>query len=66
MTLLGPDKLSEMTKEIGKGLVTGVDMDAVSKIGFTFNCIFMCVVLLLSFWSAVDYGNSDTKYFKKA
>ena len=32
LTLLGPDKLSEMTKEIGKGLVTGVDMDAVSKL----------------------------------
>ena len=44
LTLLGPDKLSEMTKEIGKGLVTGVDMDAVSKIGFTL-IAFMCAVL---------------------
>lgn len=46
LTLLGPDKLSEMTKEIGKGLVTGVDMDAVSKIGFTLIAFYVCGALL--------------------
>lgn len=35
LTLLGPDRLSELTKEISSGLVTGIDMDAVAKIGFT-------------------------------
>lgn len=35
LTLLGPDKLSDMTKVITDGLMTGIDMDAVAEIGFT-------------------------------
>lgn len=35
LTLLGPDKLSELTKEITNGIMTGINMSAVSKIGFT-------------------------------
>lgn len=35
LTLLGPDKLSEMTKVITEGLMTGIDMDGVKAIGFT-------------------------------
>ncbi|MDL2300166.1 ABC transporter ATP-binding protein/permease [Clostridiaceae bacterium OttesenSCG-928-D20] len=35
LTLLGPDKLSELTNTITKGFMTGIDMDAVSKIAFT-------------------------------
>ena len=42
LTLLGPDKLSEMTKEISNGLLTGVDMDAVGKIGFTLVAFYVC------------------------
>ncbi|RAV05023.1 ABC transporter ATP-binding protein [Paenibacillus sp. YN15] len=34
LTLLGPDKLSEMTDLIKDGLMSGIDMDAVTKIGF--------------------------------
>lgn len=35
LTLLGPDKISELTKVIGEGLMTTIDMSAVKKIGFT-------------------------------
>ncbi len=35
LTLLGPDKLSELTKTITDGMLTGIDMDAVSATGFT-------------------------------
>ncbi|MGN0203794.1 MAG: ABC transporter ATP-binding protein [Coprococcus sp.] len=35
LTLLGPDKLSDLTKGITDGIMTGIDMDAVSRIGFT-------------------------------
>ena len=35
LTLLGPDKLSELTDLITKGIMTGIDMDAVKVIGFT-------------------------------
>lgn len=35
LTLIGPDKLSDMTDEITKGIITGIDMDAVKKIGIT-------------------------------
>jgi len=35
LTLQGPDKLSELTKVITDGLLTGIDMNAVAKIGFT-------------------------------
>ena len=42
LTLLGPDKLSEMTKQISNGLLTGIDMDAVAKIGFTLVAFYAC------------------------
>lgn len=35
MTLIGPDKLSDMTDYITAGIVTGIDMNAVMKIGLT-------------------------------
>ncbi len=35
LTLLGPDKLSDLTAEISKGLVSSIDLDAVAKIGYT-------------------------------
>lgn len=34
-SLIGPDKLSDMTDVIGQGIMTGVDMDAVKRIGLT-------------------------------
>ena len=35
LTLLGPNKLSDLTKLITDGIATGIDMDGVAKIGFT-------------------------------
>jgi ATP-binding cassette subfamily B protein len=35
LTLMGPDRLSEMTDCITEGLMTGIDMDKVCKIGIT-------------------------------
>lgn len=35
LTLLGPDKLSELTELITAGMMAGIDMDAVTRIGFT-------------------------------
>lgn len=35
LTIIGPDKLSEITNLITKGIVTGIDMEAVTKIGLT-------------------------------
>ena len=40
LTLIGPDKLSDMTEEITKGIMTGIDMDAVKKIGITLICFY--------------------------
>lgn len=41
LTLMGPDKLSELTKVITDGLLTGIDMDAVAKIGFTLVAFYL-------------------------
>lgn len=35
LTLIGPDKLSELTDIVTAGIVTGIDMDAVRTIGFS-------------------------------
>ena len=40
LTLIGPDKLSDMTDEITKGIITGIDIDAVKKIGITLICFY--------------------------
>ncbi|WP_438496509.1 ABC transporter ATP-binding protein [Paenibacillus sp. IHBB 3054] len=43
LTLLGPDKLSEITDLITEGIVTGIDMEAVTSIG-----LFLVFIYLLS------------------
>jgi ATP-binding cassette subfamily B protein len=35
LTLMGPEKLSDLTKVVTDGLLTSIDMEAVAKIGFT-------------------------------
>lgn len=40
LTLLGPDKISEMTKVITEGMMTGIDMKAVTVIGLTLVCFY--------------------------
>lgn len=46
LTLIGPDKLSDLTKVITDGLLTGIDMDAVSKIGYTLLTFYICSFFL--------------------
>lgn len=46
LTLIGPDKLSEMTDLITSGLATGIDMDGVRKIGFTLIAFYVTSTLL--------------------
>lgn len=45
-TLLGPDKLSDMTKVISEGMLTGIDMDKVMKIGCTLITFYVCSAIL--------------------
>ncbi|MBO5260368.1 MAG: ABC transporter ATP-binding protein [Agathobacter sp.] len=47
LTLLGPDKISELTKIISEGILTGIDLDAVGKVGCTL-VIFYATSWLLS------------------
>ena len=35
LTLISPNKISDLTKTIIAGMMTGIDMDAVARIGFT-------------------------------
>jgi ATP-binding cassette subfamily B protein len=46
LTLLGPDKLSDLTNLIKSGLVTGIDMDAVAKIGLTLTVFYALSAVL--------------------
>lgn len=46
MTLIGPDRLSEMTDVISAGIITGIDMSAVAKIGFTLVVLYGLSLLL--------------------
>ena len=45
-TLIGPDKLSDLTKVITDGLMTGIDLDAVAGIGITLVILYVCGALL--------------------
>ncbi|MGM9522949.1 MAG: ABC transporter ATP-binding protein [Faecousia sp.] len=40
LTLMGPDKVSEMTETIMAGMQTGIDMGAIARIGFTLVAFF--------------------------
>ncbi len=54
LTLVGPDKLSEITKYIQAGLMTGnVDLDAVSKVGITLVCFYLASWLLSAMQSFI-------------
>ncbi len=45
-TLIGPDKLSEMTKVITDGLATGIDLKEVTRIGLTLAAFYVCSAVL--------------------
>lgn len=46
LTILGPDKLKDMTNEITKGFMTGIDMNAIKKIGITLVVFYSASMLL--------------------
>lgn len=46
LTLLGPDKISEMTDLITNGIMTGIDLDAVAEIGVTLIVLYVISMLL--------------------
>ena len=61
LTILGPDKLSDLTKVITEGIATGIDMERVKSIGG-----FLCGQCDFVFWTAVHYGHGHTKCDKAA
>jgi ATP-binding cassette subfamily B protein len=46
LTLMGPDKLSEMTNYITDGLLTGIDMDQICRIGMTLVAMYLASYVL--------------------
>ena len=52
LTIIGPDKLSKLTNIIKDGLITGIDLDAVSKIGITL-IGFYIISAILSFGQGI-------------
>jgi len=66
-TLIGPDKLSDMTKVITDGLITGIDLEAVSKIGFTLVAFYVCgaVLSLIQQLIMVDVTQRVTKKLRR-
>jgi ATP-binding cassette subfamily B protein len=46
LTLLGPDKLSDLTKLITEGIAAGIDMDGIAKIGSTLVAFYACSWIL--------------------
>ena len=46
LTLLGPDKISELTRLISEGMMTSIDMDAVWRIGTTLSFFYLSGMVL--------------------
>ena len=64
LTLLGPDKLSDLTNLIKSGLVTGIDMDAVAKIGLTLT-VFYALSAVLTLTQGLVMATITQKVSKK-
>ena len=45
-TIIGPDKLSDLTDLITEGLMTGIDMDAVTRVAVLLTVMYLCSALL--------------------
>ncbi len=63
-TLVGPDKLSDMTKLITDGLMTSIDLDAVAKNWVHAGCL-LCMRRCFVDDTAIDYGAGYTERSKK-
>ena len=46
LTILGPDKLSDLTKVITEGIATGIDMERVKSIGLTLVAFYVASAIL--------------------
>ena len=46
LTILGPDKLSDLTKVITEGIVTGIDMEGIKSIGLTLVAFYVGSAIL--------------------
>lgn len=66
-TLVGPDKLSDMTRVITDGLMTGIDLEKVSEIGFTLVAFYVCgaVLSLIQQLITVDVTQKVAKKLRK-
>ena len=65
LTLIGPDKLSDLTDLIAEGLLSGIDMDSVMQICFTLVALYG-VSLVLSSGPGLDYGYRHSRGFKES
>jgi ATP-binding cassette subfamily B protein len=63
LTLMGPDKLSEMTDCITEGMITGVDMDKIFKIGMTLVVMYAAGFILTATqgWTMASITQRVTK-----
>lgn len=64
LTLLGPDKLSDLTNLIKNGLMAGIDMDAVAKIGLTLT-VFYALSAVLTLTQGLVMATITQKVSKK-
>lgn len=67
LTLLGPDKLSDLTNEITNGALTGINMDAVASIGLTLIIFYSSSWILsaLQSWSMATVTARVSKNIRK-
>ncbi len=63
LTLLGPDKISDLTAEISAGLTSSIDMDAIQTICFTLVGIYAvsAVLTFIEGWLMADVSSFITR-----
>ncbi|NEW65875.1 ABC transporter ATP-binding protein [Carnobacteriaceae bacterium zg-84] len=60
ITVIGPDRVSEITNEIAKGIVTGIDMDKVSSIAMSLGILYV-ISAVLSYMQGVIVATMTQK-----
>lgn len=63
MSLVGPDKIKEITNTISEGIFTGIDLDAITRIGFILVLIF-AVSFIFNYIEGLVMAYVTTKYTK--
>ncbi len=61
LSLIGPDKLKEITDTITAGILTGIDLDAVARVGFSLVIIFS-LSFLFNYVEGLVMAYVTTKY----